>query len=87
MTTIEIIALSVLGTLFVAGLVTAMLLVRSKVNRLEDETVKHGDIDELYRKIADLENHISNQLDRAPTRMIWSLARKLQYLGYLLGAK
>lgn len=65
MTTIEIITLSVLGTLFVVGLVTAMLLVRSKVNRLEDETVKHSDVDELYRKIADLENHISNQLDRA----------------------
>lgn len=65
MTTIEIIAISVLGTLVIVGLVAAMLTVRSKVNRLEDETAKHEAVDDLHRRINELEDRLSNQLDVA----------------------
>jgi archaellum component FlaC len=65
MTTTTIIVLSVLSTLIIVGLVAAMLAVRSKVNRLEDEMAKNEAVEELHCRIADLENRLSNQLDRA----------------------
>ena len=65
MTTIEIIAISVLGTLVIVGLVAAMLTVRSKVNKLEGETAKNEEVDGLHRRINDLEDRLSNQLDIA----------------------
>jgi hypothetical protein len=65
MTTIEIITISVLGTLVIVGLVAAMLAVRSKVNRLEGETVRNTEVDDLHRRINELEERLSKQLDMA----------------------
>ena len=63
MTTIEIIAISVLGTSVIVGLVAAMLAVRSKVNKLEGETARHNVVDELHQRINDLEERLSHQLN------------------------
>ena len=65
MTTIEIITISVLGTLVIVGLVAAMLAVRSKVNRLEGETVRTREVDNLHHRINELEERLSKQLDMA----------------------
>ena len=65
MTTIEIITISVLSTLVIVGLVAAMLAMRAKVNKLEGETVRNTEVDDLHRRINDLETRLSNQLDSA----------------------